>query len=95
MSGPLFPALRQPSARPALRFSDRALTYSELADAAGAVMEQVAGHEGVAVWATPHATTAVAVVGVLTAGRVVIPVGPAVAWPQGGDGHEREDEAED
>src|SRR5688572_31753712 len=39
--------------------------------ASGAVAERVAGDERVAVWATSDAATAVAVVGVLGAGRVV------------------------
>jgi len=72
----LFPALSRPSGRPALRFPDRTLTYAELARAAGAVADQVADHERVAVWATSEAATAVATVGVLAAGRVVIPVNP-------------------
>ena len=72
----LFPPLSQPSSRPALKFPDRTLSLAELARASGAVAERVAGYERVAVWATSDAATAVAVVGVLAAGRVVIPVNP-------------------
>jgi malonyl-CoA/methylmalonyl-CoA synthetase len=72
----LFPPLSEPSGRPALRFPDRTLTHAELARAAGAVAERVAGLERVAVWATPDSATAVAVIGVLAAGRVAIPVNP-------------------
>ncbi|MFF9129817.1 MULTISPECIES: acyl-CoA synthetase [unclassified Streptomyces] len=78
----LFPALTgDPGERVALRFGARALTYAELAAAAGAVGERVrAGGPGgggrVAVWATPALETAVAVVGVLLAGAAAVPLNP-------------------
>lgn len=73
----LFPALTgDPSERVALRFGERALTYAELAAAAGAVGERVRGARRVAVWATPALETAVAVVGVLLAGAAAVPLNP-------------------
>ncbi|WP_416984470.1 acyl-CoA synthetase [Streptomyces sp. T028] len=73
----LFPALTgDPSERVALRFGERALTYAELAAAAGAVGERVRGAGRVAVWATPALETAVAVVGVLLAGSAAVPLNP-------------------
>ncbi|KUJ36378.1 acyl-CoA synthetase [Streptomyces sp. NRRL F-5122] len=72
----LFPALTEPSAgrRPALRFGERALTYAELAAAAGALAGRIGGAGRVAVWATPSLETAVAVVAALTAGVPVVPL---------------------
>ncbi|MFJ8104881.1 acyl-CoA synthetase [Streptomyces sp. NPDC096132] len=73
----LFPALTDdPSERVALRFGERALSYAELAAAAGAVGERVRGAGRVAVWATPALETAVAVVGVLLAGAAAVPLNP-------------------
>ncbi|MGW4656655.1 acyl-CoA synthetase [Streptomyces sp. NPDC004279] len=74
----LFPALTGPSAgrRPALRFGERALTYAELAAAAGALAGRIGGAGRVAVWATPSLETAVAVVAALTAGVPVVPLNP-------------------
>ncbi|MBY8868593.1 acyl-CoA synthetase [Streptomyces sennicomposti] len=73
----LFPALTDaPSARPALRFGPRSLTYGQLAGAAGAVGARVRGEGRVAVWATPELETAVAVVGVLLAGAAAVPLNP-------------------
>ncbi|WP_460065223.1 acyl-CoA synthetase [Streptomyces sp. YKOK-I1] len=73
----LFPALTgDPSERAAVRFGERALTYAELAAAAGAVGERVRGVGRVAVWATPVLETAVAVVGVLLAGAAAVPLNP-------------------
>ena len=54
----LFPALLDPPAgRPALAFPDGALTYSELAVRAGALADEIAGLNRVAVWATPNGTS--------------------------------------
>ncbi|MFC4502352.1 MULTISPECIES: acyl-CoA synthetase [Streptomyces] len=73
----LFPALTgELPGRVALRFGARALTYAELAAAAGAVGERVRGVGRVAVWATPSLETAVAVVGVLLAGGAAVPLNP-------------------
>ncbi|MCW7943507.1 acyl-CoA synthetase [Streptomyces hygroscopicus] len=74
----LFPALTDPGAarRPALRFGERALTYAELAAAAGALAGRLGGRKRVAVWATPSLETAVAVVAALTAGMSVVPLNP-------------------
>ncbi|MGX1130502.1 malonyl-CoA/methylmalonyl-CoA synthetase [Streptomyces glaucescens] len=74
----LFPALADGAAgaRPALRFGSRALTYAQLAAAAGAVAERVRHAGRVAVWATPVPETAVGVVGALLAGVPVVPLNP-------------------
>ncbi|MEU6536665.1 acyl-CoA synthetase [Streptomyces sp. NPDC047000] len=81
----LFPALEgrpDPAGRTvaggqaALRFGARSMTYAELAGAAGAVAERVAGAGRVAVWATPSLETAVGVVGVLLAGAAAVPLNP-------------------
>ncbi|MFH9858103.1 acyl-CoA synthetase [Streptomyces sp. NPDC017202] len=78
----LFPALTgppsgPPSDRVALRFGDRSLTYAELAGAAGALAARLPGGGArVAVWATPSAETAVAVVAALEAGAPVVPLNP-------------------
>ncbi|MFD3725454.1 acyl-CoA synthetase [Streptomyces sp. NPDC058671] len=72
----LFPALAAPSARPALRCGADSLTYEELARAAGALAARIGGAGRVAVWATPAARTAVAVVGALLAGVPAVPLNP-------------------
>ncbi|WP_055599236.1 acyl-CoA synthetase [Streptomyces aureus] len=72
----LFPALAAPSDRPALRCGPDALTYEELARAAGALAGRIGGAPRVAVWATPTAHTAVAVVGALLAGVPAVPLNP-------------------
>ncbi|WP_435970280.1 acyl-CoA synthetase [Streptomyces sp. Qhu_M48] len=73
-----FPALAAGSdaGRPALRCGADTLTYGALARAAGAVAARIGGARRVAVWATPSAHTAVAVVGALLAGVPVVPVNP-------------------
>ncbi|WP_329120893.1 acyl-CoA synthetase [Streptomyces sp. NBC_01353] len=73
---PLFPALVAGSDRPALRFGADALTYEELAEAAGALAARIGGAGRVAVWATPTARTAVAVVAALLADVPAIPLNP-------------------
>ncbi|WP_329278480.1 acyl-CoA synthetase [Streptomyces sp. NBC_00691] len=72
----LFPALTAPSGRPALRCGPVTLTYEELARAAGALAARIGGAGRVAVWATPSAHTAVAVVGALLAGVPAVPLNP-------------------
>lgn len=74
----LFPALREPTDREAVRFGDRALTYAGLAGLAAAVGERVAGARRVAVWATPTLETCASVVGALAAGAAVVPINPKV-----------------
>ncbi|MCO1580662.1 acyl-CoA synthetase [Crossiella sp. SN42] len=76
MSSPLLPALTEPSDREALRFGDLALSYAELAAAAGALAGQAASVQRVAVWATNSMSTCLAVVGALLAGVPVIPINP-------------------
>ncbi|MFE0701294.1 acyl-CoA synthetase [Streptomyces sp. NPDC058872] len=72
----LFPALTNPSDRPALRFGPDVLTYAELGRAAGALADRIGGAGRVAVWATPTARTAVAVVAALLAGVPAVPLNP-------------------
>ncbi|MEU7701506.1 acyl-CoA synthetase [Streptomyces sp. NPDC039028] len=72
----LFPALEAPSDRPALSCGPVTLTYEELARAAGAVAARIEGAGRVAVWATPTAHTAVAVVGAVLAGVPAVPLNP-------------------
>ncbi len=74
----LFPALSGGAAerRPALRFGDRALTYAELAAAAGCLAARISGSGRVAVWATPTLETAVGVVAALLAGVPAVPLNP-------------------
>ncbi|MFD8013364.1 acyl-CoA synthetase [Streptomyces sp. NPDC058955] len=73
---PLFPALAAPTARPALRCGPDALSYEELARAAGALAARLAGSRRVAVWAVPTARTAVATVAALLAGVPAVPLNP-------------------
>ncbi|MCX5390497.1 acyl-CoA synthetase [Streptomyces sp. NBC_00094] len=77
----LFPALDArslavPSDRPALRCGTDTLTYAELARAAGSLAVRIGGADRVAVWATPSAHTAVAVVAALLAGVPAVPLNP-------------------
>jgi malonyl-CoA/methylmalonyl-CoA synthetase len=73
---PLFPALLDADDRPALRFGDDALTYRQLAGAAGALAGALAGRHRVAVHATPTIHTAVGVTAALLAGVAAVPVNP-------------------
>ncbi|MFF8313753.1 acyl-CoA synthetase [Streptomyces lydicus] len=74
----LFPALRDASPAPALRFGDRALSYRQLASMAGALAERIAGRTRIAVWATPTLETSVGVVAALLAGVAAVPVNPKI-----------------
>lgn len=74
----LFPALRDASPAPALRFGDRSLSYRQLASVAGALAERIAGQSRIAVWATPSLETSVGVVAALLAGVAVVPVNPKI-----------------
>ncbi|MDQ4115601.1 MAG: AMP-binding protein [Actinomycetota bacterium] len=79
-TGPLFPALSDPSHAdlPAYRFTegdgDRAVTYGELAAVADRLAGRIRGRSRVAVWATPTLATAAGVVAGLRAGVPVVPV---------------------
>jgi malonyl-CoA/methylmalonyl-CoA synthetase len=74
----LFPALTTAPDKEALRFGDKALTYSELAEAAGTLATALKGAHHVAVWATPTLHTSVAVVAALLAGVPAVPINPKV-----------------
>ena len=75
-AGPLFPPLADPPPGEALRVGGRALSWPELAGAASAVAERVAGLGRVAVFAVPELETAVAVLGALAAGTAAVPLNP-------------------
>jgi malonyl-CoA/methylmalonyl-CoA synthetase len=72
----LFPVLHAPSDRTALRFGDRALSYRQLAAAAGEMATRLGDAHRVVVWATPTLETSVAVVAALLAGVPAVPVNP-------------------
>ncbi|WP_371526064.1 acyl-CoA synthetase [Streptomyces sp. NBC_01283] len=75
---PLFPALVAAPDLPALRFGARALTYAELASAAGSLAASIGSARRVALWATPTLETAVGVVAALLAGVPVVPLNPKI-----------------
>ncbi|MEU3604744.1 acyl-CoA synthetase [Streptomyces sp. NPDC035033] len=72
----MFPALAAPTGRPALRCGPDALSYEELARAAGALAARLDGCRRVAVWAVPTARTVVATVAALLAGVPAVPLNP-------------------
>ena len=72
----LFPALTAAGDRAALSFPGRALSYTQLRDAAAAVSAGLSGAAHVAVLAEPRLETAVAVIGALVAGVPAIPINP-------------------
>jgi malonyl-CoA/methylmalonyl-CoA synthetase len=72
----LFPALEEASNSEAIRFGERALTYSDIRGVVGNVARQLEGVERVAVWALPALETCPAVLGALAAGVPVVPINP-------------------
>jgi malonyl-CoA/methylmalonyl-CoA synthetase len=62
----------------AMHFGDQRLTYAELAGVVGALVPELARSNRVAVWATPTAETAVAVLSTLYTGAAVVPLNPKV-----------------
>src|SRR5690242_11577296 len=72
----LLTGLERPDDREAVRVRDDALTYAQLASAAGAVAAQVKGATRVAVVADNTLDTCVAVVGALAAGVPIVPINP-------------------
>ena len=72
----LFPALKDPPDKVALRFGERELSYRQVRDAATAVAEQVAGKRRVAAWAVNEPEVAVGVIGALLAGVPITPINP-------------------
>ncbi|WP_030904740.1 AMP-binding protein [Streptomyces sp. NRRL F-5126] len=73
---PFFPSLADPDGRPALRFGPRTVGYAELAATATELAARIKGAGRIAVWATPSADTAVAVVAALLAGVAAVPLNP-------------------
>jgi len=76
VTGPLFPPLAEASECPALRVGTAALTYRELAAAAGATAGRLADCRRLAVWAEVSAETPIAVLGALLAGVPAVPLNP-------------------
>ncbi len=74
----LFPALRDASTAPALRFGDRALSYRQLAAVAGPLAERIGAETRVAIWATATLETSVGVISALLAGVPAVPVNPKI-----------------
>ncbi|MFK0294534.1 acyl-CoA synthetase [Streptomyces sp. NPDC090442] len=80
----LFPALRDGSPAPALRFGDRALSHHQLAAVAGPLAERIdeltpgSGATRVAIWATPTLETSVGVVAALLTGAAAVPINPKI-----------------
>ncbi|MEV0703414.1 acyl-CoA synthetase [Saccharopolyspora sp. NPDC050389] len=74
----LFPKLRKPDEKEALRFGAKALNYRELAAVAAGIAERVGTAKRVAVWATASLETCAAVIGGLSAGVAVVPINPKV-----------------
>jgi len=72
----LIPSLADPTDDLAVSAGERSLSFRELRDAASALASRLAGHERVAVWATPALETCVAVVGVLLSGAAAVPLNP-------------------
>jgi malonyl-CoA/methylmalonyl-CoA synthetase len=72
----LLAPLLDPTAKEAIRFGDRALTYRELAGAARRVAADVGGTRRLAVFAENRLETCVAAVGALLAGVPFVPVNP-------------------
>jgi malonyl-CoA/methylmalonyl-CoA synthetase len=72
----LLTGLAHPDEREAIRVKDDALTYAQLACAAGAVSARVKGATRVAVIAENTLQTCVAVVGALAAGVPIVPINP-------------------
>ncbi len=76
MESALFAALERPPDRVAISFAERALTYSELRNAALRVADALGGARRVAVLAEPGPETCVAVLGALLAGVPIVPLNP-------------------
>jgi len=74
----LLPTLADPTDAEAITAGGRSISYVELHRAASAVAARVAGHERVAVWATPSLETCVGVVGVLLSAATAVPVNPQI-----------------
>jgi malonyl-CoA/methylmalonyl-CoA synthetase len=79
MSDLLFPALAAGRDEESLRVGGEAMTYAELARAAGGLAARLGGVARAAVVATSTLDTCVAVVGALAAGAAVVPINPASA----------------
>ncbi len=73
---PLLPALLDPPDRTAVRSGGRELSYPQLAAAASALAERIAGAHRVAVPAVPGPHAVVAVVAALLAGVPAVPLNP-------------------
>ncbi len=74
----LLPSLLDPTDAEALRADGLTLTYGELRRAADGVAAGLAGHERVALWATPSLGTCIGVVGGVLAGVTIVPLNPKI-----------------
>ena len=78
MTEPLFPRLADPDDGEAIRVGEAALTYGQLAGAAAATAQRLEGAGPVAVWAEPTLELAIATIGALAAGAVIVPINPGL-----------------
>ncbi|HUJ35691.1 MAG TPA: acyl-CoA synthetase [Solirubrobacteraceae bacterium] len=78
MTEPLFPSLANPDDREAIRIGNAALTFEQLAGAAGAAALDLRETPRLAIWAEPTLELAIAVVGALAAGVAVVPINPGL-----------------
>src|SRR5947208_5011893 len=72
----LLPSVTDPPDAEAITAGGRSISYADLHRAASAVAARLAGHDRVAVWATPSLETCVGVVGVLLSGGAAVPINP-------------------
>jgi malonyl-CoA/methylmalonyl-CoA synthetase len=72
----LLAPLSEASRREAIRFGERALSYSELRGVASSLAGRLDGASRVAVWAEPALETCAAVVAALVAGVPAVPINP-------------------
>src|SRR5216117_3387571 len=72
----LLPSVTDPPDAEAITAGGRSISYADLHRAASAVAARLAGHDRVAVWATPSLETCVGVVGVLLGGAAAVPINP-------------------
>jgi malonyl-CoA/methylmalonyl-CoA synthetase len=74
----LLPSLLDPGDAEALRADGRTLSYGDLRRVADGVAGRLAGHERVALWATPSLATCIGVVGGVLAGATIVPLNPKI-----------------
>ena len=75
----ILPLLQEPPDREALRIGSEAISYAELASAAGGVAQAIGDAHRVAIVASPTIETVVGIVGAIAAGVSVVPISPSAA----------------